>query len=43
LNRARYADKQLAWGRKESEDESFFNPPESPLKEDTNGSACSAK
>jgi hypothetical protein len=38
LNKARYADKKLAWGREESEDEIFFTPPESPLKEDTNGS-----
>jgi hypothetical protein len=43
LSRARYANKKLAWGREESENENFFTPPENPLKEDTNGSACSAK
>jgi hypothetical protein len=38
LSKARYANEKLAWGKEESEDEIFFTPLESSLKEDTNGS-----
>ncbi len=34
LNRAKHVDEKLKWDGEESEDDHFFTPPQSPLKED---------
>jgi hypothetical protein len=39
LNRVKHVDEKLKWNGEKSEDDHFFTPPQSPLKEDNDCSA----